>query len=61
MTPTPKEKATELIQKVGFFAAMVVVDELLSFIEDDRTLFNWKKYYQEVSKEIENQALEVLK
>jgi hypothetical protein len=33
--------------------ALIAVDEILSFIEDDRTGFNWKDYWQEVKREIE--------
>lgn len=33
--------------------AIIAVDEILSFIEDDRKGFNWKEYYKEVRKEIE--------
>jgi hypothetical protein len=33
--------------------AIIAVDEILSFIEDDRTGFNWKDYWQEVKQEIE--------
>jgi hypothetical protein len=33
--------------------ALIAVDEILSFIEDDRNGFNWKTYYIEVKKEIE--------
>ncbi len=34
-------------------SALIAVDEILSFIEDDREGFSWKKYYQEVKQEIE--------
>lgn len=33
--------------------ALIAVDEILSFIEDDRESFSWKTYYQEVKQEIE--------
>jgi hypothetical protein len=33
--------------------ALIAVDEILSFIEDDRDGFNWKTYYKEVKQEIE--------
>jgi hypothetical protein len=33
--------------------ALIAVDEILSFIEDDREGFTWKDYYIEVKKEIE--------
>ena len=33
--------------------ALIAVDGILGFIEDDRQDFNWKKYYQEVKQEIE--------
>ena len=33
--------------------ALIAVDEILSFIEDDRNGFNWKTYYIEVKEEIE--------
>jgi hypothetical protein len=33
--------------------ALIAVDEMLSFIEDDREGFNWKDYYKEVKQEIE--------
>ncbi len=33
--------------------AIIAVDEILSFIEDDRNGFNWKTYYIEVKQEIE--------
>ena len=33
--------------------ALIAVDEILSFIEDDRKGFSWKTYYLEVKKEIE--------
>ena len=65
---TPKEKADELLCKYinQWFAfgdylslakakqcALIAVDEILSFIEDDRESFSWKTYYQEVKQEIE--------
>ena len=66
---TPKEKAKELFDKYanefdfddtyrGYReqskqCALIAVDEILSFIEDDRKEFSWKKYYQEVKQEIE--------
>lgn len=34
--------------------ALIAVAEILNFIEDDRKIFNWKNYYQEVKQEIEN-------
>jgi hypothetical protein len=34
--------------------ALIAVNEILSFIEDDRIGFNWKDYYKEVKQEIEN-------
>jgi hypothetical protein len=33
--------------------ALIAVDEILSFIEDDRNGFNWKDFYKEVKQEIE--------
>lgn len=33
--------------------ALIAVDEILSFIEDDREDFSWKTYYEEVKQEIE--------
>ena len=33
--------------------ALIAVDEIISFIEDDRIGFNWKDYYIEVKQEIE--------
>ena len=33
--------------------AIIAVDEILSFIEDDRFGFSWKDYYLEVKQEIE--------
>jgi hypothetical protein len=33
--------------------ALIAVDEILSFIEDDRKGFNWKDYYKEVKQELE--------
>lgn len=61
---TPKEKARELVDKfdkvVNAYtnetlkqSALIVVDEILSFVEDDREVFNWKEYYKEVKKQIE--------
>jgi hypothetical protein len=63
---TPKEKAIELVEKMfqtgsALYAerirakqcALIAVDEILSFIEDDRDGFNWKTYYKEVKQEIE--------
>ena len=62
---TPKEKAEELVEKFTDLedgemyigkakqCAIIAVDEILSFIEDDREGFSWKKYYQEVKQEIE--------
>ena len=60
---TPKEKAQELVDKFivvglqqrneGYQCALIAVDEILSFIEDDRKGFSWKTYYLEVKKEIE--------
>ena len=61
---TPKEKVDEIIEKVANIEnnnndfttdvkmALIVIDEILSFIEDDRNGFNWKDYYKEVRKEI---------
>lgn len=57
---TPKEKALELVDNFEKFSAyglqkqcaLIAVDEILSFIEDDRKFFSWKKYYQEVKQEI---------
>lgn len=66
---TPKEKAQELWGKYFQLnydwdgatkdqwakeGALIAVDEILSFIEDDRIGFNWKDYYIEVKQEIEN-------
>lgn len=63
---TPKEKAEELFEKFNNpdttnypyvnnaqQCALIAVDEILSFIEDDRESFSWKTYYQEVKQEIE--------
>jgi hypothetical protein len=66
---TPKEKAIDLIDRYySLFSleldntiditeaqecALIVVDEILEFIEDERQGFNWKTYYQEVKQEIE--------
>ena len=66
---TPKEKAIDLIDRYySLFSlelentiditeaqecALIVVDEILEFIEDDRQEFNWKTYYQKVKQEIE--------
>ena len=59
---SPTEKAKELYNKFSFTAksfiwgkqcAILAVDEILSFIEDDRIGFNWKDYYIEVKQEIE--------
>ena len=33
--------------------ALIAVEEILSFIEDDRKGFNWKDYYKEVKQELE--------
>ena len=61
---TPKEKAKELIELFSYncyecdywfnanASAHKHVDEILNFIEDERTGFNWKDYYLEVKKEI---------
>lgn len=62
---TPKQKAQELVDKFlqytpvefeyeyAIQCALIVANEILSFIEDDRTGFNWKDYYKEVKQEIE--------
>lgn len=65
---TPKEKAYDLMIKFFKLSycidarerhynskecALIAVNEILSFIEDDREGFSWKKYYQEVKQEIE--------
>jgi len=66
---TTKGKAIELVEKmaygdsydeyhkISFYTAkkcaLILVDEILSFIEDDREVFNWKDYYKEVKQEIE--------
>jgi len=62
---TEKEKAQELVNKFlqytpvefeyeyAIQCALIAVDEILSFIEDDRIGFNWKDYYKEVKQEIE--------
>ncbi len=64
---TPKDKAQKLIKEYALLSwkgkefemdyykkcALIVVDEILSFIEDDRDGFNWKDYYKEVKQEIE--------
>jgi hypothetical protein len=61
---TPKEKAEELVDKFDKAVnthsnyplkkcALIAVDEIISFIEDDRIGFNWKDYYIEVKQEIE--------
>ena len=60
----PKEKAEELVIKYFNLTdhmqfdeakecALIAVDEILSFIEDDRKVFSWKEYYQQVKQEIE--------
>lgn len=59
---TPKEKAEELVDKYYEFhyinyecakqCAIIAVDEILNFLEDDRCGFSWKKYYTEVKTEI---------
>lgn len=33
--------------------ALIAVDEILLFLEDDRDEFSWKTYWQKVKKEIE--------
>ena len=61
---TPKEKAEELVDKFNYEGkhylmldtkqcAIIAVEEILSFIEDDRKVFSWKEYYQQVKQEIE--------
>jgi hypothetical protein len=62
---TPKEKAFKLVIDKYYNlncistieeakqCALIAVDEILSFIEDDREVFNWKDYYKEVKQEIE--------
>ena len=61
---TAKEKAKELVDKYFNLTdhmqfdeakecALIAVDEILSFIEDDRKVFSWKEYYQQVKQEIE--------
>jgi hypothetical protein len=66
---TPKEKADKLCLRfliqtttdipyginktIAKECALIAVDEILSFIEDDREGFNWKDYYKEVKQEIE--------
>jgi len=62
-TMTAKQKAEELIDKFtywntseaereGFKSALACVDEILSFIEDDRFVFSFKEYYKQVKNEI---------
>ena len=64
MNMTPKEKAKELFNKYYLLidiknyentknCALIAVDEILSFIEDDRNGFNWKDFYTQVKQEIE--------
>ena len=58
---TPQEKAHELVDKYWFLnygwdgvtkdqwakeGALIAVDEILSFLEDDRESFSWKTYYR---------------
>ena len=61
---TAKERAEELVDKFNYEGkhylmldtkqcAIIAVEEILSFIEDDRKVFSWKKYYQQVKQEIE--------
>lgn len=66
--PTPKEKAEEIIDLFNtdeflFYTisihdaqrcALIHVNQILSFLEDDREGFNWKKYYEEVREKIIN-------
>jgi hypothetical protein len=47
------EPLNTLIYKAAKDCAELAIDEILSFIEDDRIGFNWKEYYIEVKKEIE--------
>ena len=35
-------------------SALIAVDEILSFIEDERDGFNWKNYWQQVKLEIQS-------
>ena len=64
---TPKEKAKELFEKMYYKipvdelgkdnesakqCALIAVNEIISFIEDDRDWFIWKNYYKEVKQEI---------
>ena len=64
---TPKEKAQELADKYWDLnysydgvtkdqwakeGALIAVNEILNFLEDDRCGFSWKKYYTEVKTEI---------
>lgn len=65
---TPQEKAKELYDKYADEfnfddtyrsyreqskqCALIVVNEILGFIEDDRDGFSWKTYYEEVKNEI---------
>jgi hypothetical protein len=61
---TPKEKAEQLANYYMPFCsnnyydakqcALIAVDELLSFIEDDRIGFSSKDYYKKVKQEINN-------
>jgi hypothetical protein len=64
---TPKEKAIEITSRFAqsgcmddyagqhecsIECALIAVDEILSFIEDDRIGFNWKEYYEQVKQEM---------
>lgn len=68
LTLTAKEKAKEIIDLFNrdeFLVytlsindaqrcALIHVNQILSFLEDDREGFSWKKYYEEVREEIVN-------
>lgn len=63
---SPKEKAQYLfdiytnyvgeydVSKHAKQCALIAIDEILSFIEDNRNGFSFKTYYIKVKKEIEN-------
>jgi hypothetical protein len=52
--PLSEESDTDCLHiKVAKEFALIAVDEILLFIEDDREGFNWKDYYKQVKQEIE--------
>jgi hypothetical protein len=53
MSPKQVNDIAEADLKLCKKCSLICVDEILSFIEDDREAFSWKTYYSEVKQEIE--------